>query len=115
MGFCRWVDKHWGYNKNSIKEKLPGLNNNIAFMHANSAGLTLNLLYLLYMRDKWLRRATDSVETTSYSVIANKDGLSKGKHHWIEHKRNNSDQLSSNNVTLMSIQYKIRFPEEFFF
>lgn len=68
-------------------------------MQANSAGLTLNLLNLAYISDRWLMRDTDSEDMTSYSVMVNNDGFSKGKHHWMAHKMNNSDQDSSNNVT----------------
>ena len=46
---------------------LPDLNKTMAFMQANSAGLTLNLLYLAYICDRWLMRATDSEETTSWN------------------------------------------------
>ncbi len=60
---------------------IPGLKSRIAFMQANSAGFTLNLLYLLYMRARWLSKATDSADTTSYSVMAKSEGLSKGRHH----------------------------------
>ena len=44
-------------------------------------------------------RDTDSEDITSYSVMVNNDGFSKGKHHWIAHKMNNSDQDSSKRVT----------------
>ena len=44
---------------------VPDLNRTMAFMHANSAGLTLNLLYLAYICDRWLMRAIDSDDTTS--------------------------------------------------
>jgi hypothetical protein len=60
---------------------LPDLNNSIAFMQANSAGLTLNLLNLAYISDRWLIRDTDSEDITSYSVMVNNEGFSKGKHH----------------------------------
>ena len=49
-------------------------------MQANSAGLTLNLLNLAYISDRWLMRDTDSEDMTSYSVMVNNDGFSKGKH-----------------------------------
>ena len=68
-------------------------------MHANSAGLTLNLLNLAYISDRWLMRDTDSEDMTSYSVTVNSDGFSKGRHHWMAHKMNNSDHDSSSNVT----------------
>ena len=50
-------------------------------MQANSAGLTLNLLNLAYISDRWLMRDTDSEDITSYSVMVNNEGFSKGKHH----------------------------------
>ena len=60
---------------------LPDLNRSIAFIQANSAGLTLNLLNLLYISARWLMRDTDSEDITSYSVMVNNEGFSKGKHH----------------------------------
>ena len=57
------------------------MNSKIAFIQANSAGLTLNLLNLAYISDRWLMRDTDSEDMTSYSVMVNNDGFSKGKHH----------------------------------
>ena len=44
-------------------------------------------------------RDTDSEDITSYSVMVNNEGFSKGKHHWMAHKMNNSDQDSSKRVT----------------
>ena len=73
-------------------------------MQANSAGLTLNLLNLAYMSARWLMSETDSEDITSYSVMVNREGFSKGKHHWMAHKMNNSDHDSSNSVTCKSVR-----------
>ena len=54
-------------NEGNDNSGLPDLNKTMAFMQANSAGLTLNLLYLAYICDRWLMRATDSEETTSWN------------------------------------------------
>ena len=65
----------------TVNLDLPDLNRSIAFIQANSAGLTLNLLNLLYISARWLMRDTDSEDITSYSVMVNNEGFSKGKHH----------------------------------
>ena len=65
----------------TVNLELPDLNRSIAFIQANSAGLTLNLLNLLYISARWLMRDTDSEDITSYSVMVNNEGFSKGKHH----------------------------------
>ena len=79
---------------------LPGLKSTIAFRQANSAGLTWRFLKRSQINSKWRRITIDSWDRTSKLSVEKRELLSGvDKLHWIAHKTNNSDQLSSNRVT----------------
>lgn len=88
-----------GTKQNDFLFFLPGLKSKIAFMQANSAGLTPIALNRPKIKDRWWSRSLVSVDTTSKSDKENSDGFSNGRHHWMAHSRKSSDHDSSNKVT----------------
>jgi len=68
-------------------------------MQANSAGSMLSCLNLLRVMSSWVRAELREGGRSGSSLAVKSVGDGRGRHHWIEQRRNSSDQLSSRSKT----------------
>ena len=111
LTWCWSIDKLWSWRFStsflSLSPVTSGLNRTIAFKQANSAG---SIESSLKMSMKESRIVKDDARDGEMSVNWDLEKMVaewRGRHHWIEQSKNNSDQLSSNS---RAYHFVVKYP-----